>query len=101
MNRKKHKVPGLNTTSTADISFMLLIFFLVTTSMNPDKGLSLRLPPPPANKEVGQLTVKERNILQVRLDASDRLTVNDQPMAVNRLKEKAKAFIANPANNPN
>lgn len=98
---RNRKVPGLNTTSTADISFMLLIFFLVTTSMNPDKGLSLRLPPPPANKEVGQLTVKERNILQVRLDASDRLTVNDQPMAVNRLKEKAKAFIANPANNPN
>ena len=52
IQRSKHRVPGLNTTSTADISFMLLIFFLVTTNMDVDKGLSRQLPP--ANKEENQ-----------------------------------------------
>ena len=49
MARKKRKVPGLNASSTADISFILLIFFLVTTSMDTDSGLARRLPPPPAD----------------------------------------------------
>ena len=47
MARKKRKVPSLNASSTADISFILLIFFLVTTSMDTDSGLARRLPPPP------------------------------------------------------
>ena len=47
MARKKRKVPGLNASSTADISFILLIFFLVTTSMDTDSGLARRLPPQP------------------------------------------------------
>ena len=45
IRRQKHRVPALNTTSTADISFMLLIFFLVASSMDVDKGLSRQLPP--------------------------------------------------------
>ena len=47
MGKKKRKMPGLNTSSTADISFMLLIFFLVTTSMDTDTGLGRTLPKPP------------------------------------------------------
>ena len=50
-SRRKHSMPVLNTTSTADISFMLLIFFLVTTSMDIDKGLSRQLPPLDDEKE--------------------------------------------------
>ena len=46
MARKKRKVPAMNATSSADIAFMLLIFFLITTSMDTDKGLARRLPPP-------------------------------------------------------
>ena len=56
IRRKQHETPGLNTTSTADISFMLLIFFLVTTSMDVDKGLLRQLPSPePQKKEQQQL----------------------------------------------
>ena len=51
MARKKRKVPGLNASSTADISFILLIFFLVTTSMDTDSGLARRLPPPPEDEQ--------------------------------------------------
>ena len=43
---KKRKTPGINGSSSADIAFMLLIFFLITTSMDTDKGLARRLPPP-------------------------------------------------------
>lgn len=45
IKRRRHRVPALNTASTADISFMLLIFFLVTTSMDVDKGITRQLPP--------------------------------------------------------
>ena len=45
LRRRHREVPGLNTTSTADISFMLLVFFLVTSSMDSDKGLGRKLPP--------------------------------------------------------
>ena len=50
MAKTKRKVPGINASSTADISFMLLIFFLITTSMDTDRGLARRLPPPPAKE---------------------------------------------------
>ena len=64
MAKEKRKVPGLNATSTADISFILLIFFLVTTSMDTDTGLARRLPPPPENENSeAEIDVKERNVL--------------------------------------
>ena len=72
MARKKRKMPSLNTTSTADISFMLLIFFLVTTSMDTDRGLGRTLPKPPEDEEQqNEIDVKERN-----LAAPDRRTVD-------------------------
>ena len=51
LRRRKNEVPGLNTTSTADISFMFLIFFLVTTSMFVDKGVVRKLPPKEKDKQ--------------------------------------------------
>ena len=51
MAKRNRKVPGINASSTADIAFMLLIFFLITTSMDTDRGLARRLPPPPENDQ--------------------------------------------------
>ena len=59
IRRKQHETPGLNTTSTADISFMLLIFFLVTTSMDVDKGL-LRQPQHPVLRTEGRSLPRRR-----------------------------------------
>ena len=60
MAKKKRKVPGLNASSTADISFILLIFFLITTSMDTDMGLARRLPQPPEDEEIKQeLKIKD------------------------------------------
>ena len=75
MARKKRKAPGVNASSSADIAFMLLIFFLITTSMDTDKGLPRRLPPPVPKD-------------QKQNDAVD----------INQLKDKAKEFIENPNN---
>ena len=97
MARKKRELPSLNSSSMADVSFMLLIFFLITTSMDTDRGLARRLPPPPENKEQkDDIIVKERNVLQVRLNKDDQLMVAGEWFEIENLRQKAKEFIANP-----
>ncbi len=105
MAKGKKKVPGLNTSSTADISFMLLIFFLITTSMDTDMGLSRRLPQPPEDEEVKQeMKIKDRNVMEVRLNAQGYLWIKDGTASgfaeVRDLRDRAKAFIRNEANSP-
>ncbi len=99
---RKRKVPGINASSTADIAFMLLIFFLITTSMDTDRGLARRLPPPPENeKQKDDIIVKERNVLQIRLNKDDQLMIGGEWSDIKQLREKAKEFIANPKDDPN
>lgn len=94
IRRKQHETPGLNTASTADISFMLLIFFLVTTSMDVDKGLLRQLPSPePQKKEQQQSVVDKANLMALRLTAGDTLLVNGKPMQVSQLKEETIRFV--------
>ena len=94
IRRKQRETPGLNTTSTADISFMLLIFFLVTTSMDVDKGLLRQLPSPePQKKEQQQTVVDKANLMALRLTAGDTLLVNGKPMKVSLLKEETIRFV--------
>ena len=102
MAKKKRTMPGINSSSTADIAFMLLIFFLTTTSMDTDKGLARRLPPPPdPNMQQDNIIVKERNILQVRINKDNQLMVGSDYMEVAQLRAKAKEFIANPNDDAN
>ena len=94
IKRKRHETPGLNTTSTADISFMLLIFFLVTTSMDVDKGLSRQLPSPePQKKEHQESIVDKGTLMALHLTAGDTLLVNDKPMKVTLLKDEVVRFV--------
>ena len=103
MARKKRETPGINSSSTADMAFILLIYFLITTSMDTDKGLARRLPPPPdpSQKQQDNVIVKERNVLQVRLNKDNQLMVGSEYMEVGQLKAKAKELIANPNNEEN
>ena len=95
MAKKKRAVPGINSSSTADIAFMLLIFFLITTSMDTDRGLARRLPPPPEqNQKDDNILKKERNVLQVRLNKDDQLMCGKEYIDIKQLREKAKEFIA-------
>ena len=83
MAKGKRKVPDINSSSTADIAFLLLIFFLITTSMDTDRGLARRLPPPPENTEKpDDQKVKQRNVLQIYLNMYDQLMVNGEIMNV-------------------
>lgn len=89
IRRKRHEVPGLNTTSTADISFMLLIFFLVTTSMDPDKGLLRQLPPMEPKEAVAQEElIEKRNLLRLEIDKHGKLTADGQPIKPTELASR-------------
>ena len=99
---KKRKMPGLNTSSTADISFMLLIFFLVTTSMDTDQGLGRTLPKPPEDDQLNnEIKVKERNILNIRINKDNYVMIGDDYASLTGVKERAKEFIKNEENKPN
>ena len=94
VRRNKRQVPGLNTASTADISFMLLIFFLVTTSMDVDKGLFRLLPSPEPQKQLKTETIVDKNTLMaLHVTADHRLLLNDKPIEVSRLKGEIIQFV--------
>ena len=105
MGKGKRKVPGLNQSSTADISFILLIFFLVTTSMDVDSGLPRRLPDWDPNAQDQELTIKERNIMTVQVNKYNEIFVKNgkinRLIDVSELKDIAKQFIANPDQDDN
>jgi len=97
------KVPEIPAASLADIAFMLLIFFLVTTTMDVDSGLERRLPPMPPEDQIDDQTppIKERNVFVVLVNANDQLLVEGEVGRVEELREKAKEFMANPNNSEN
>ena len=100
----KRKVPGLNASSTADISFILLIFFLVTTSMDTNRGLAVRLPNPPEENQQDPPKIRERNSIVVNVNMNNQIMVtvakDSRTIEVSELRELAKQFIANPENDP-
>jgi len=98
--RPKRRVPLLNTTATADISFMLLIFFLVTSSMDTDKGLPRQLPPPQEAITEVEMKIKERNALEIVLNEKNLLTCQGEEITQEALLEKIKAFVANENDDP-
>lgn len=95
----RRETPEINGGSMADIAFLLLIFFLVTTTMDVDTGILRQLPPiPDAQQEEKDIDIKERNIFVVLINAQDRLLVENRFMKVEDLREAAKEFIRNDLN---
>ena len=93
---RKHSVPGLNTTSTADISFMLLIFFLVASSMDIDKGLSRQLPPAEHKQQQDETEVNRQRLLEIKITAQNQLLVDGKPMTQKQLPLSLITLDANP-----
>lgn len=85
--------PEVNAGSMADIAFLLLIFFLVTTTIETDAGLDRMLPPiePPDSDVV----IKEKNIFMVNVNKEGRIFADDQIVTIEDLRERAKAFLDN------
>ncbi|HEY9544022.1 ExbD/TolR family protein [Prevotella sp.] len=92
--KRIRQVPGLNTTSTADISFMLLIFFLVASSMNVDKGLMRQLPPMETKPEQQKPTeIDRKQLLRLSITADNRLLMDEKPVAMDKLRQHLDVFL--------
>ena len=90
--RKRREVPGLNTTSTADISFMLLVFFLVTTSMDVDKGMNRQLPPKQDEKQE-MMDVDRSKVMSLALSEEGMLTIDEKPANIDKIRRQLKEFV--------
>ena len=91
----KRSIPEVNAGSMADIAFLLLIFFLVTTTIEQDNGITRKLPRweevPPPNPPI----IKKKNIFTVVVNKEDKMLVEDVPMELKDLKKAAIEFIDN------
>jgi len=97
MARKSRKTPEIPAASMADIAFLLLIFFLITTTIATDKGLTLTLPPKAdPNAEPPDITKNQRNIFKVIINSSDLVLVEDQPLTdITQIRKMVKEFVVN------
>ena len=92
----RREAPEINASSMADIAFLLLVLFLVTTTIDVERGITVRLPEwseePPE-----ELELKQRNVFNVLVNAQNQLLVENKPADVANLRESAKELIMNPS----
>ena len=93
----KRSAPEVNAGSMADIAFLLLIFFLVTTTIETDSGLNRKLPPKLDENQPPPPIIKERNLFIVNINAEDKLLVEEEPMDLKDLRAAAVEFLDNGA----
>ena len=96
--RRHRKVPGINTASIADISFTLLILFLVVTSMDDDNGMSRMLPP--VSNEQKPAAISQRNVMQIVVSPANDITINGDSVDIAEVRERVVAFVDNPHDDP-
>ena len=99
MAKSSREAPEINASSMADIAFLLLVFFLVTTTIDVERGITVKLPEwseePPED-----INIKKRNIFSVLVNASNQLLVRGELADIDDLRRRAKEFIMNPYNDP-
>lgn len=92
--RQYHRrIPALNTTATADMSFILLIFFLLTSSMDTEKGLQQNLPPKETKKEIETKNIDRENVFSVYITEQNTYTLNDTLRSIKEIENRLSAFI--------
>lgn len=106
MATDKRKIQEINAGSMADIAFLLLIFFLVATTMNTDTGLVRMLPPmPPEDQPQDEIKVKERNLFLVFINGRGDIMAGaagkQEAIDLRQLKDRTKEFILNPLDDEN
>ena len=100
LERKRKKMGDIPTSSTSDIAFLLLVFFLATTKFDIKKGLGLILPPAAAQSQ-GKVKVKYLTKVQIRKDKSIMLSIkmdkekSEEKITMDQLKTKIKNLVAN------
>lgn len=93
LDKRKRRPAEIPTSSLADIAFLLLVFFLVTTTIDMDKGLTLVLPAPGEEKEI-----PKENISNLLINAAGMVMMDEVPLAISEIKNTAKRKMAE---NPN
>jgi biopolymer transport protein ExbD len=100
LKKKKRSPAEIPSSSLADIAFLLLIFFLVTTTIDVDTGIGLVLPPPP-DESVTPPPIKEKNMMKLLVNSQGMILMNEKPSALSEVKETLKKFIDNKGVDPN
>lgn len=101
MARSKRGFPEINSSSMADIAFLLLIFFLVTTTIANDKGLTIQLPPKPEDMEQIDVKIKEKNLFKVYINSADRILVEGEIVTdITSIRQMVKDHVLNFGKDP-
>jgi biopolymer transport protein ExbD len=97
----RRELQEINAGSMADIAFLLLLFFLVSATMDTDMGIVRKLPAmPDENTPQDHVDVKARNVFVILVNRNNQLLVEGKPMNIKYLRAAAKEFISNPGNSP-
>lgn len=95
MGRNSRAIPEINASSMADIAFLLLVFFLVTTTMDIDKGILVTLPPYTNEPPPDDVQANARNVLEILVNAKDQLLVENELTDISELKEITMKHVNN------
>lgn len=96
--QQRREEPEINGSSLADIAFLLLIFFLVVTTIDVDAGIGMVLPPIP--DDIDPPPVRERNLLNILVNAQGMVLLDEQPAAIAEVRQRVREFVDNPNNDP-
>lgn len=99
--RKKRELQEINASSMADIAFLLLVFFLVTTTFDSDYGIQRKLPEKRKDQPEVEKETKRRNAFVILVNREDRILVNGEEGDIRKLKDDVVEFILNPQNKEN
>ncbi|MDR0834268.1 MAG: biopolymer transporter ExbD [Candidatus Symbiothrix sp.] len=95
--KSKKQRPGISSSASADIAFLLLVFFLITSSLESQTGIYRRMDAPAAEKALKKRApVLDRNLLELALNEHSQLIYNDSVFALENLRELSQTFITNP-----
>lgn len=95
LKKRERESAEINGSSMADIAFLLLIFFLVTTTINVDTGIGMVLPPP-LDPTVEPPPIKERNLMKILVNNAGLVTMDDVPTPIDEVQTNLIEFIKNP-----
>jgi Biopolymer transport protein len=99
MRFQRKEIPGFNPSSMADVAFLLLIFFLMVSSMEPNTGIYRQLAnASPEDVLKKSIDIRDRNLMRLRIDESNRLYLENEEISLAQLKPTSKIFIENPEN---
>ncbi len=96
----KRETPEVNSGSLADIAFLLLIYWLLTTTMDVDTGIARQLPPIPEKSDITEVDINKRNIFIVLINSENRLLVNGKERRIEDLRDLTKEFVKSNPDDP-